>query len=152
MSTNAKVQNLAIYLQQELLQRLGKLSTAVTVADITFDTDQNPLIKLGTGIAGAAGGMVKVAPLNWPLSQNIIGQQAPNYGSQSVIQYAREASVAANTMELQAAINLVVGNRGTQVEFYECTNGVVPDQSQIIAGNLKYTYQPSTQWGMTLEQ
>lgn len=152
MATNQKVLNMAAFLQEDLKRRLAGLSTAITVADVTYDSDQNPLIRCGTGSIGAAGGLVKVMPRDWPLSLNSIGQAAPNYGSQTVIQYCREASVSANTMELEATIHSALSQRGTRLEWYESTNGTAPAAAELIAANLKGSFEPDQQYPLVSSQ
>ena len=148
MSTTQKAITLAYTIQRDLKKRLAKLSTAVVVADVTFDSDQGPLITIGTGAVGAAGGTVKVTLADFPLSLNAINQQASLYGySPNKAQFVREASVSANTLELTAAILATLAQRGLNTEYYESTNGTAPDSSQFIAANLKYTHVADSDFG-----
>lgn len=145
--TTRKAVDLALALQNEVKMRLAKLSTPITVGDVTYDTDQNPLIKAGTGSVGAAGGLIKVKPIEWPLSVNIVGLQEPVY-SQHEILFVREASVSANVDELVMNLVLALGRRGTRVAIYQSPNGTAPDASQFIAANLKAVIDPDLWAGM----
>ena len=152
MATNMKVQTLARYLQEDFVRRMAGLSTAVVVGDISFDTDANPMIRVGTGVIGAIGALIKILPMEWPLALNIIGQAAPNYGSQSVIQVIREAGLSTNTFEFISHLLSTVAIRGARVEFYESANGTAPVAAEIVLANLKGTWLPDLQNGLLLSQ
>lgn len=151
MSTTKKAIAIATYLQNELKLRLQKISTPLVTADVTFDTDQNPLIKVGTGLVGAAGGLIKVEPIVWPLAQNIIGLTEPVYTPHEIL-YVREAGVAANTDEVVMNIVASLGWRGTRLKIYQSPNGTAPDASQFIDANLKVAIEASLYYGMTNSQ
>ncbi len=137
MSTTQKAYQMATNLQEELKLRLARLATAVTVGNVTFDSDQAPLIQVGTGSVGAAGGLIKIAPLSgWDLSLNSIGLSTPVV-AQHEISYVDEASVAGNTPELVANILFALARQGCRFQRYQCANGTAPDAAQLIAGNKK---------------
>ena len=148
MSATQKAITAAYHLQRDLKKRLAKLSTAVTVADVTYDSDQGPLIGIGAGTAGAAGGFIKIGLHDFPLALNAINQQATLYGyAPNKALFVREASVSANTLELTATIIAVLTQRGFNTEYYECANATVPDAAQFIAANLKTTFIPDGDFG-----
>jgi len=151
MATTRKAQDLALFLKDELNLRLSKISTPLVVAEVSFDTDQNPLIKIGTGAVGAAGGLLKIKPIEWPLSQNIVGLSEPVYSIHELL-FVREAAVAGNTDEVVMNITLPSAARGTRVVFYQSPNGTAPDASQFIDANKKATIEPSLYYGMQASQ
>src|SRR5690348_11168024 len=70
VSTTAK----AIALAHELADRLKnrKAISALTIVE-SFDTDQNPLIALGTQASSdSAAFLIKIEPVSWPLAQDIL--------------------------------------------------------------------------------
>lgn len=140
-----------MFLAEELKMRLGKIGTPLVVAEVSFDTDQNPLIKIGTGAVGAAGGLVKIKPIDWPLAQNIVGLSEPVYSVHELL-FVREAAVAGNVDEALMNIVLPCAARGTRVVFYQSPNGTAPDASQFIDANKKATIEPSLYYGMQAGQ
>lgn len=148
MATTKKAQAIARELQAELKQRLSApFGTPLIVADVSFDSDQNPLIKIGTGAVGVAGGLVKIKPLDWPLAQQITGLPQQVYDKHT-IQFVNEASVSANTLAILNRILATIQSRGCKVQLFQSTNGTAPDASQFIDANLKDTYEASVQYPM----
>ena len=151
MATTRKAQDMALFLADELKLRMSKIATPLTVADVSFDTDQNPLVKIGTGSVGAAGALIKIKPIDWPLAQNIVGLAQPVYSTHELL-IVREASVAGNTDAVLMNIALIAAARGTRVVFYQSANGTAPDASQFIDGNKTATIEPSLYYGMQASQ
>lgn len=137
MSTTQKAYQMATNLQEELKLRLARLGTPVAVANVTFDSDQTPLIQVGTGSVGAAGGLIKIGPMTgWDLSLNSIGLATPVV-AQHEISYVDEASVSGNTPDLVANILFAIARLGCRFQRYQCANGTAPDAAQLIASNKK---------------
>lgn len=152
MSTTKKALAIAPALRDELKLRLSApFGSPLTVGEITSDTDQSPLIKIGTGAVGAAGGLIKVRPTEWPTAQNIVGLPQTVYATHT-IQFVREAGVAGNTLALTNRILAAIAVRGCKVELYEAPNGTAPDASQIIPANLKDTYEADVRYPLLAQQ
>lgn len=151
MATTAK----AIAMAQELKDEL-KLRTGLAVA-LKFDADQNPLIQIGTGVAGAKGALVKIMPLDWPLAKDILGLSSPVYTPHK-IQVAFEAMTIVvnntgadtvtdpNTWAEKLAILAALSARGCKIELFESAAGDSPDADDLIDGNLKASYQASLKY------
>jgi len=151
MATTTKATEIARALRDELNLRLQKIPTPVVVAEMSFDTDQNPLIKIGTGVIGAAGGLVKVKPLDWPLPVDVIGLPQRVY-SVHEIQFVREAGVALNVDYLIMTIVSVLSVRGTKVRLYQSTNGTAPSAAQFIDANITAVIEADLYNKMTAQQ
>lgn len=129
MATTQKALELALELQEALKARLP----ALTVAAVSFDSAQNPLIQIGAGTAGAAGGLVRVKPIDWALGgKDIVG--GTRVFCPHVIQIGLEANYAAtndNIADVNTLANLAImfcelAKRGTLVEMYQTANGTAP--------------------------
>lgn len=140
MSTSAKALSLANDLADELKKR-----TTLTVAQ-SFDTDGSPLIQVGTGSIGAAGGLLKVRPQDWPLAKDVLGLSANIY-TPHVIQLVTEANASAGAgADINTPAQLMVLMapallRGCRFEWYNSANGNAPDATDITSGNLKASFE-----------
>lgn len=154
MATSAK----AIALARSIASELRLRQSALAVAE-SFDSDGSPLVKLGTGSIGAAGGLIKVRPQDWPLAKDILGLTASIY-SPHVIQLVTEANYEGATdnvldINTPAVLLLLLGealSKGCRVEWYQSANGNAPDASDITSGNLKASWDPSFEHGMIANQ
>lgn len=133
-----------------------KLRLSLAVAE-SFDTDQNPLIKLGSGSIGAAGALIKVKPQDWPEAKDILGLAANIY-SPDIIQIVMESNPAGgagadiNSMAVLLPILAQCAIYGCKMEVYLSANGNAPDASDIVSGNLAASFQPSAEHGMIANQ
>lgn len=140
MSTTAKALALAAELGDELHKRLPALTYTTST-----DTDGSPLIKFGAATAGAAGFLIKVRPVDWPLAQNVLGTAATIY-TPHTCQIVTEANPSAgagadiNTPAITLAMLAATTKRGTKVEWYNSANGNSVDPSDITSGNLVATW------------
>lgn len=152
MATSAK----AIALARSIASSLGLRQSALAVV-LSFDTDESPLVKLGTGSIGAAGGLIKVKPQDWSLAKDVLGLTAAIY-SPHVVQLVTEADPAGGAganINTPAQLLLLLGEalaRGCRVEWYQSANGNAPDAADITSGNLKASWDPSFEHGMIANQ
>lgn len=156
MATTKKALAMADELVSEIKQR--KLVLGLD-ASVTFDTDQNPLVKIGTGAAGAKGALVKIMPIDVPHAKDILGLQSAVY-TPHVIKVAFEAitvngggaDVDPNTWVEKLTILGMLVKRGTRVELYESAAADSPDADDMVEAKLKATFEPSTQYPMISNQ
>lgn len=152
MTVSAKANEIAHTIAQNIKLR----QSALTVAE-SFDTDGFPLVQVGSGSIGAAGGLIKVLPVDWPLAKDILGLTATNFGPHRV-QIVTEADPAggagANINTAQQLLNLIADAilSGCQIEWYQSANGNAPDVSDITSGNLKATLTAHPVFGMIASQ
>lgn len=143
-NTTQKALDLASMIQEELLQRLAVLSPAVIVGAVSFDTDSNPLIQIGTGAAGQKGGVIKVLPTAWPTAKDILGNAAIQYGPHT-IQICTETNTAAgsdiNDPSVLMPMLIVCALKGARFEWYKTANTVAPIAGSLIAANLKQSFE-----------
>lgn len=149
MATSFKAQAIANQLADLLKARgLGSLGLVQS-----FDTDQNPLISIGSGAAGSANFIIKVTPVILPDSQDVLGNASIAY-SPHVIQLCTEADPAAGAgadpTTRQQLLNVLgqIGRMGARQEWYESASGVAPSAAALIAGNLKASFEPDPYWPM----
>jgi hypothetical protein len=145
-----------IALANDLAAALGlrKLGLAITQS---FDTDKNPLIKVGTGSNGAAGCLIRIIPQDWPEAKDILGL-TQNVFCPSVVEVALEANAAGGAgadINTWAVLLPVLGEailRGARTKVYESSNGDSPDVDDMIDSKLKATFDPSAVYGMIANQ
>lgn len=142
----------ALAMADEIVSELKQRQTALTVT-LSFDSDQNPLVKLGTGTAGQKNALIKVMPIDWPLAKDVLGLAEVVFTPHKVL-VAFEANNAAGAgadvndwATLLVALGVAL-SRGARLEVYESANGDSPDADDLIAGNLKASFEPSMQYGM----
>jgi hypothetical protein len=145
----------AIALANDLASSL-KQRQALAVA-VSFDTDNLPLVKVGTGVAGAAGALIKLVPQDWALAKDILGLTANVYAptkAQVLFESNPSAGAGADLMTWAQLLPIIgeVLARGCRTEVYTVANGVAPVAAGIIAGNLRATFDPSVQYGMIANQ
>jgi hypothetical protein len=144
MATTQKALELARAIREALALRLATNSVVVD-SDISFDTDESPYFQVGTGIAGAKGGIIKVRPIVWPLAKDIFGNTATIF-TPHVIQIVTEGNpIGGGGADVNDYPTLIamLGEaivHGTKVEWYMTANTVAPVAASIIAGNLKASF------------
>jgi hypothetical protein len=132
MSTSYK----SVAISKELADRLRSRGLSTLGVVESFDTDQNPLITIGSGVAGTANFLIKVMPTNWPLAKDILGLAALQY-TPTTIAIATEADPAAGAgadPTTRAQLLPVLGQcmeMGTHVDWYESANGTAPSAATI---------------------
>lgn len=148
MATTKKALALADELISELKQR------GFTTVSLSYDTDQNPLVRVGTGVAGATGALIKFSPIDWPNAKDILGLPAEVYNPH-VARIAFEAPTAGagadvdpNTFATKYQLLAVLFARGLKTELYESAAGVAPVGGTFVSGNLKSTFEYSAQYGI----
>lgn len=142
MSTTKKALDIAAELLAELKVRLPALA-----ASQTLDTDSNPVIQFGAATAGSAGFLIKVRPISWPLSQDVLGNASTIF-TPHVCQLATEANFAGttdnvadvNTPAIVLTMISALAARGTKVEWYNSASGTAPTTATLTSGNLKGTW------------
>lgn len=151
MSTTSK----SLALSHELADIIKKRLPALAVSE-GFDASSDgphPTILVGAGTAGSESMFVRVKPIDWSLSQNVIGQTSQVY-TPNVIQIVTEANAAATLgcgfFSLADILPLLgeILSKGTKVEWYQSANTNPVDVSDIVSGNLKASFQTSLYWGM----
>ncbi|NDD54170.1 hypothetical protein EBZ39_09885 [bacterium] len=153
MATSAKALALAQSLADSLKRRL---TLAVT---LSFDADQNPLIRVGTGVAGTDGGLIKVSPIDWPLAKDVLGLDSPVY-TPHVIKVCFEAAKAIAgpaisnpvTWKTRLALLAEAAVRGTRLEVFESDADSAPASSDMVAGKLRAAQEASPEYGMVQSQ
>lgn len=122
----------SLKIAQELADELAKRTTLAVAQGV--DTNGNPTIRVGTGVAADPGGFYIVKPIDWPNSYNIIGQVATVYVP-DVIQLCTEADAAGGTdYNTPAQLLLLLApalRRGTVFEWYLSANTVPPSAAGI---------------------
>lgn len=121
MSTTYK----AIAIAHELADRLKFRSAALAALTFveSFDTDQNPLIAIGTQAStDSEAYLIKVMPTPWPLAQDILGNSALQYTPHQ-IKILKEASATGVTSADLLQIYAQVADMGCEVKLYESSHG-----------------------------
>lgn len=143
MATNARVYEQLANLASDLKLRLSALATPIILSDVLFDSDSAPYLKVGTGVAGAKGGILKIVPYPWAAVTNIIGAAQPVY-SQAVCQLVTETNTVAGTdindpASLLPILGMALG-LGMKFEWYKTANTVAPTTGAITGTNLKSSF------------
>lgn len=153
MATSAK----ALALAQSLADSLKKrLTLAVT---LSFDADQNPLVRVGSGAAGADGALIKVSPISWPLAKDVLGLDSPVY-TPHVIKVCFEAAKAITgpaisdpvSWKTKLAVLGEVAARGTRLEVFESDADSAPASADMVAAKLRAAHEASPEYGMVQSQ
>ena len=149
MSSTAKAVAVARQLEEEYKIRLSALSVVVT-----FGSAGDPLIQVGTGAPGAAGALIRVKPISWPLAKDIFGQSAIQYGPH-VLQIATE-DVFGDINTSQQCLSLLgpLLQKGMKVEWYVVANGLgggTLDEADF-GGTLTASFEASLQYPMVQSQ
>lgn len=150
MATTYKAQALA----KELADRIkARLNGALTLAQ-GFDTDQNPYISIGAGVAGQPNAIIKVMPVDWPLAQDVLGLTASQYTPHKIA-FVTE-TVATNGSYLTAPQQILLLGQillmGSKVEWYKSSNGDSPDLDDITAAKLIASFEPDLYYPMISSQ
>jgi len=141
---SAKALSIASELRAALARR-----TTLAVGQVSFDSDKAPLILVGPGGAGTQSMLIKVKEVA-PEGTDIVGMAARGY-AQHVIQVVQEQApgntgapvlTSANQLDLMGEVLL----RGTRVELYMSANGNSVGPEDIVAGNLRKTWEPDLQY------
>jgi hypothetical protein len=127
----------ALAMAEELVSELKQRQSALAVA-LSYDTDGNPLVKVGSGVAGTKGGLIKIMPISWPLAKDVLGLSAEMFHPH-VVRLNVEANYAGttdnvadiNTWVEQLLLVGVVISKGARVEVYLSTNGTAPNATDI---------------------
>jgi hypothetical protein len=146
----------ALAMAEELVSELKQRQSALAVA-MSFDTDGNPLVKLGSGTAGQKNALIKIMPIDWPLAKDILGLASPVYTPHKVMVAfeANPAGGAGADVNDWPTLLVALGSalaKGARVEVYESANGDSPDADDLIAANLKASFDPSVQYPMVSSQ
>lgn len=155
MATTQKALSMANDIVSELSQRQSALAVS-----LSFDTDGSPLIQVGAGTAGSAGGIIKVQPISWPNALDVLGLTAQIFHPH-VIKLGLEANYAGtndNIADINTAAQLtllmgIVLTRGTRVEVYQSTNGTAPSATTLAdSTKLVASWEPNAQYPMVSSQ
>ena len=147
-STSYKSNELAAELASELKLRLATL-TQVT----GFDSNGNPTIAIGDGVAGHANVFILIKPIDWALAKDIFGNSANQY-TPHTIQIATEANPAGGagadclTRSQLANFLVPITKKGTRFEWFERANGAAPLVTDLVAANLKVTIENDLYWNV----
>jgi len=135
-----------------------KFRTTLAIAE-SFDSDGYPLVQVGTGDAGDPGGLIKVMPQDWSLAKDILGNTAtiytPHVAKIVFEANAEEGGADEDDVNTWAVLLPIIGEvvmRGTRVELYLSDNASAPDAAEIVADNLKATFDPMPTQGMIQNQ
>lgn len=122
---------LAAELANELVKRCAPLAVTTGV-----DSSGNSTITVGTNVAGTAGCFLRIMPVVYPNSFNVIGTASTIY-TPDVLQLVTEANNAAgagadiNTVAQLIAFLAPSLRKGTTFEWYLSANGTAPSVSAI---------------------
>ena len=145
MATSYKAIEMAAEMADKIKARNAGTTDNLAVTS-TFDSNGNPVIQIGTGVAGSAGCVIRIEPISWPLAKDILGLSSQVY-TPHVAQLITEAA-AANDLGLTSWADLgpiltELFGLGTRVEVYVAANGTgmstvaaAPD-TYAIAANLR---------------
>lgn len=142
---SAKALSIAAEIRDELAKRFA------TVSAVGADA-----ILIGTGAAGSQSATVKVIDAAAPTGAvDGIGLQQRTYGTPVVVQVVVETSGSANVAVLNS-LNLLtllgsLSFRGSRIELYMSANGDDPVAAEIVAGNLKATFDPNLKYKLQAE-
>ena len=157
MSTTQKSLDLARQLQFKLQLRLGASNPTLTVHDVSFDTDSNPLILIddGTPATTEKCAVIKIMPQSWPLAKDVLGNAAIQY-TPHVAMLATEAVATNGTYLDFQMLTHILGEMyalGCQFQFWQSTNGTAPSATTFgTASNLKASFYPDMYNPLTSQQ
>lgn len=119
----------------------------------SFDTDGLPLVKVGTGVAGTAGALIKLVPQDWALAKDILGLTGNVYAptKAQILFEGNNIAGAGADINTWAQLLPIIGevlSRGCRTEVYTVANGVAPTAAGIIPGNLRAAFDGLVQYGM----
>jgi len=138
---SAKANSLALELKDALTQQGFTVTTS-------FDTDGQPLIRVGTAGVGNQTALIKIDQVA-PLGTTSEGGTAREY-TPHIAQIVLETSATANLALMLEASELLlfctVAKFGMRVELYMSANGNATGVEDIVAGNLKNTWHPSPKY------
>lgn len=147
----------ALVMADEMISELKQRQSALAVS-LSYDTDGSPLIRVGTGVAGTAGGLLKIMPIDWPLAKDILGLAADVY-TPHVVKLNVEANNVAgagadiNTWAVQLLLVSVAVTRGARTEVYVSTAGTAPNATDLAdSTKLQATFHPNVQYPMISSQ
>lgn len=153
MATTKKALAMADELVSELLQRQSALAVS-----LSYDTDSNPLVRVGAGSIGAKGALIKVMPISWPLAKDVLGLTAEVF-TPHVVRLNVEANPAGgagadiNTWTEQLLLVAACVAKGCRTEVYVSTNGTAPNATDINdSAKLVASFEPSAQYPMISSQ
>lgn len=157
MATTQKAMELSAELADELRKRVS--ASFVSIVE-TVDANQNPVITLsdGTPAAGEKTIVIRTIPMPWIFNVDSLGLTAGRF-TPHIMQYCFEANPAAGagadiiTQVEMLPVLACITSRGTQVDGYLSTNGVVPTTAIIDAASVPTaSYVPSLYWGFLAQQ
>lgn len=113
-----------------------------------LDASQNPTLLVGTGAAGSQSAFIRIKQLD-SINTDVLGL-AQNVFTPHVIQVVLEASTVANcplmTIDNLAVLMGELLKMGVRLEVYLSANTNAPDVADIVAGNLKATFNTHVQY------
>jgi hypothetical protein len=138
-NTTQTALEIAAYLQKELPLRIPTLACVQY-----FDSDTNPYLILGTGVAGTPGAVIKVMPQP-RLGVDCLGLASVEFSPHMCL--VETEAVATGPADptpaaTKAQIWLTVASFGTRVDIYESTTGNFPAVADFASTtNFKTTFQ-----------
>jgi len=149
MSVDKKSHSWARELQNKLSILAATFATPLaTYGDV--DTNGNPLVGVGVAnppVAGGTGALIRIKPIDWPLTQTSVGLPQPVYNPH-LVEVIYEAGIAGNTVEVLDNIKKACFELGANVAIYVTTNGTAPTYANMTSTYLKATIRASLQYGM----
>lgn len=149
-----KARELSANLAGELRIRMAGL----TVAE-SYDSNGDPVISIGTLVAGSRSAIIRTKAIDWPLAKDVLGLASTIY-TPHVMQLLTEANAGAggadtnDVLTSQDELTLLgaICKRGTLVEWYKTANTVAITVAGITAGNLTASYDAELYWNMLASQ
>lgn len=153
MATTSK----ALELSAELADELHRRSPLLVITQ-SKDSNGDPVLTISadsTPVAGEKVLVVRTKPIDWSLFQNSIGQAMQVY-TPHVMQLCTEANYAGTSDNVADILTpaelglvlLMIGKRGSRVEWYVSANGTVPSTAEMTSSNLQLGYEAEDKWGM----
>lgn len=128
---------------RELGDKIAKRLPDLAVTYSAGASDGFPMVRVGTGVAGDPGALIKIRPIEWALAKNALNLTAEMF-SPHVAQFVIEADDGAGTDPNSWAEKLAmlgeVLSLGCLVQVYESATGDEPAEAEIIADNLVASY------------
>jgi hypothetical protein len=149
----------ALAMAEELVSELKQRQSALAVA-LSYDADGSPLVKVGTGVAGTKGGLIKIQPISWPLAKDILGLDAQMFHPHVVklnveanYEGSNDGILDINTWDVQLLLVAACVSKGARVELYLSTNGTGPNATDLAdATKLKASWETNAQYPMVSSQ
>lgn len=142
----------AVALAEEIVSLLRQRFADFTV-EWEHDTDQHPVIRFydTAPVSDAAGALIKVRPVEWPLARDVLGLTATIFVPITIQVVVEEDSAGMAWGWLVTLLGDLIF-KGTKLELYQRDHGAFPEIADIDPDNLEVTYHGHPQYPMMADQ